>query len=340
MSIEEKAKAYDEALEKTRIYRDNARIAEDYIAVARYENIFPEIREKPLTPFQQCLNCILRGVYYAEVPDEEVNEFILNVVRTRTDELIKLAKRHEYTDCQLHESEDERIRKYLVEELKAAKSVGELKFIIPQPTREECITYLEKQKEHHIPWYDYQKSKEAGYTIVPNEEYEQLIKQKEQKHPNGCFTCDEYKKGYDEGRRNGFTAGYNKAMKEVEQKEQKPAEDKYQQGLEATYRWQEGYEAGFNAASKPAEWSEEDADILNCCISSIEEAKENRYAYKETDGDTSYDREIAFLKSLRPSWKPSEEQMDALKELIDDAKRAGWVTPGATELYEQLKKLM
>ena len=50
---------------------------------------------------------------------------------------------------------------------------------------------------------------------------------------------------------------------------------------------------------KPAEWSEEDVDILNCCISSIEEAKENRYAYKETDGDTSYDREIAWLKSLQ-----------------------------------------
>ena len=45
----------------------------------------------------------------------------------------------------------------------------------------------------------------------------QIEKQKEQKHPNGCFTCDEYKKGYEEGRRNGFTAGYNKAIKEVEQ---------------------------------------------------------------------------------------------------------------------------
>ena len=44
------------------------------------------------------------------------------------------------------EDEDERIRKYLIEELKAAKSVGELKFTIPQPTREECIAYLEKQE--------------------------------------------------------------------------------------------------------------------------------------------------------------------------------------------------
>ena len=68
---------------------------------------------------------------------------------------------------------------------------------------------------------------------------------------------------------------------------------------------------------KPSEWSDEDKDMLNSCISSIEEAKENRYAYKETDGDTSYDHEIAWLKSLRnrvgkeflqPHWKPSEEQ--------------------------------
>lgn len=47
---------------------------------------------------------------------------------------------------ELADSEDERIRKYLIEELKALKSVGELKFSIPAPTKEECIVYLEKQK--------------------------------------------------------------------------------------------------------------------------------------------------------------------------------------------------
>lgn len=47
---------------------------------------------------------------------------------------------------ELTESKDERIRKYLIEELKVAKSVGELLYTIPQPTREECIAYLEKQK--------------------------------------------------------------------------------------------------------------------------------------------------------------------------------------------------
>ena len=92
---------------------------------------------------------------------------------------------------------------------------------------------------------------------------------------------------------------------------------------------------------KPAEWSEEDADILNCCISSIEEAKENRYAYKETDGDTSYDREIAFLKSIRPSWKPSEEHLSALLAIFNNPDNIGSQTCqlALTDLYEQLKKL-
>ena len=91
-----------------------------------------------------------------------------------------------------------------------------------------------------------------------------------------------------------------------------------------------------------AEWSEEDADILNCCISSIEEAKENRYAYKETDGDTSYDREIDWLKSLRPSWKPSEEQMKVFQNTMQRLLQAGgtgkWYAI-LESLYEQLKKL-
>lgn len=66
---------------------------------------------------------------------------------------------------------------------------------------------------------------------------------------------------------------------------------------------------------KPAEWNEEDEDMLNSCISSIEESKENRYAYKENDGDTSYDREIAWLKSLRP----------VKQEQKPEAKLTGWV---------------
>jgi len=89
------------------------------------------------------------------------------------------------------------------------------------------------------------------------------------------------------------------------------------------------------------EWCDEDADMLNCCISSIEEAKENRYAYKETDGDTSYDREIDWLKSLRPSWKPSEKQMRYLLAVINDPNNIGAESCYLTikSLYNDLKKL-
>lgn len=78
------------------------------------------------------------------------------------------------------------------------------------------LTWLEKQKE------------EEGMITVSKEAWDENAKdsfergikvgmirqQKEQKHPDGCFTCDEYKKGYEAGRLNGLTAGYNKAKKE------------------------------------------------------------------------------------------------------------------------------
>lgn len=46
------------------------------------------------------------------------------------------------------EDEDEMIRKSLIDALTVAKSVGELKYILPEPTREKCIDYLERQKKN------------------------------------------------------------------------------------------------------------------------------------------------------------------------------------------------
>ena len=257
---------------------------------------------------------------------------------------------------ELRESEDERIRKALIDALKVSETIGELKFRLPYPTREECIAYLEKQKEslhvqetckenadsftsederirkeiidfletipaselkriprpisewfawlekqkeHHIPWYDYQKSKEAGYTIVPNEEYEQLIKQKEQKPQVFCEA-----KAYDLG---------------------------YKQGKEDATKEQ-----------KPAEWSEEDERIRKAILGFLNPDK----------GGTKYSSNAElvewsdWLKSLRPSWKPSEEQMNCLCAAVDAAIRKHNESVGGYEparvlksLYEDLKKL-
>lgn len=193
--------------------------------------------------------------------------------------------------------------------------------------------------------------------LTAKEAISYLEKQKEQKHPNGCFTCDEYKKGYEEGRRNGFTAGYNKAMKEVEQKEQKPA------------------------------WSEEDERMLSRCIKSIEcskmfaeaktfkDAKDNeinwlknrfkslrpqpKQEWSEDDEkmleqvvDVVYDYcpdpvakyklkdwlNLRF-KSLRPSWKPSEEQMNALNFTITYILSTNANPIVLRDLYNDLLKL-
>jgi len=82
---------------------------------------------------------------------------------------------------ELRESEDEAIRKSIVATIEQCPD----DFLNPK-NRDRMLDWLEKQKEPHIPWYDYQKSKDAGYTIVPNEEYEQLVKQKEQEPQVFC----------------------------------------------------------------------------------------------------------------------------------------------------------
>ena len=82
-----------------------------------------------------------------------------------------------------------------------------------------------------------------------------------------------------------------------------------------------------------SEWSKEDEEKLKEIIdiigySPISEELENEY--------------VSFLKSLHPSWKPSEEQMEALLN-AEGFLRAGLQHDSAktiAELYEQLKKLM
>lgn len=217
----------------------------------------------------------------------------------------KIKEAFEFFAPELAESEDERIRKWLVNYF---TEIGE-NWIHREFTCKQIVAYLEKQKEQeHI--------------------------------------CDSAQ--YEEGFKTGLEIGLRK------QKEQKPAEINVKALLaadrlasaEMTGRLKERSEILENpekyGLQKPA-WSEEDVDMLNSCISSIEEAKENRYAYKETDGDTSYDHEIAWLKSLRPSWKPSEEQIQILRSAIDFASgNAMFYTcnlPILESLYNDLKKL-
>lgn len=95
---------------------------------------------------------------------------------------------------------------------------------------------------------------------------------------------------------------------------------------------------------KPAEWSEEDESKIKGIINTLEGLYDN--AASDTTKDL-YRAKIDFLKSLKervqfqPQWKPSVEQMIALKCAITTADEK-WVcmnTKDLESLYEDLKKL-
>ena len=214
---------------------------------------------------------------------------------------------------QLRESEDERIRKEMIEFIQWSEDRGTTRHDFHQAKRPaEWIAWLEKQK-------DASKAIEAVDRI---DKYidEHLANAHDMKNSN---PEKKYYRGWDDAL--GKMAGILQDVYSNEkQKEQKPRKFK----LGDKVHWHDDDTnvitiTGFRddayltdsaygpilfcdednwerVEQEPAEWSEEDEDMLNSCISSIEEAKETRYAYRETDGDTSYDHEIAWLKSLRP----------------------------------------
>ena len=108
------------------------------------------------------------------------------------------------------------------------------------------------------------------------------------------------------------------------------SEDLFICGFDNTAKWE-------LVEQKPA-WSEEDEKFIN-------EIEESLLAYKliVMDNDKELanyiEKEINLLKSLRPqnTWKPSEEQMDALR-YVTNFDYGGYKSI-LVSLYEQLKKL-
>ena len=91
------------------------------------------------------------------------------------------------------------------------------------------------------------------------------------------------------------------------------------------------------AEQKLAEWSEEDEEMRDTCIDLLEH-------FPRPCGEVigPWKDCIAWLKSLRPSWKPSEEHLSALLAIFNDPNNIGSQTCqlALADLYEQLKKLM
>lgn len=82
------------------------------------------------------------------------------------------------------------------------------------------------------------------------------------------------------------------------------------------------------------EWSEEDENIIKNLIELVE-AQPAKDFY-----ESSKDTILKRLKSLRPSWKPSEEQMRALEDALSDMPEHYKPKCTLESLYNDLKKLM
>ena len=83
------------------------------------------------------------------------------------------------------------------------------------------------------------------------------------------------------------------------------------------------------------EWSEEDEKMLH----GIEQCVYDNVVNIGTVNKVKY---VDFLSSLRPHWKPSEEQMEALNTVLEhEAERVGSSKEleKANALYEQLQRL-
>ena len=239
-----------------------------------------------------------------------MNETVFNVAKAAVESLFP----------ELAESEDERIRKEIREFI--LYKVGHL---IDEDTEHRWLAYLEKQK-------DLDKM-----IVVSPEVWDKAIsdafengekegeKQKEQKPAeDNPFTplegIDAIKaKYYDDGFKNGFDEGVDSvAPVEWSEEDEKMLDSivKVVAGVGSQKNGEREKQMDWLKSLRPqpkVEWSEEDRLKLRLCIEALDVGQTKRHIYEH---GFMPDELKSFLKSLRPSWKPSEEQMQYLAKAI------------------------
>ena len=173
-----------------------------------------------------------------------------------------------------------------------------------------------------------------------------------------------------------FMKAYNGEIKPAT-KEQR--ELLFEKMKEAGYEWDAYKKELKKIEQKPAEWTEEDEDYYDAIITKLEVTKDDalltdnqmkflkslkdrvqlKQEWSEEDDTMTTNtiimlkegaslhfnkkditKAVDWLKSLRPHWKPSDEQMNALVNALSLAKNCGEESAfDLRTLYEQLKKL-
>ena len=211
---------------------------------------------------------------------------------------------------ELRESENERIRQFLIERIISLYGVDS---VTPDGIAvNDIVSYLEKQKEPVLTsiW------KDTKDEIAPTKRgilgWYRKADGKLEGRPYIVWFCSEEEASKEsEPSVNGTCLAYWAEL---------PNED-----FKKTFWCDE---------PKPAEWSEEDEKMLARII----ERGQSQIQMFETG---LLPEHIAWLKSLRPSWKPSEEHLSALLAIFNDPNNIGSQTCqlALSDLYEQLKKL-
>ena len=94
--------------------------------------------------------------------------------------------------------------------------------------------------------------------------------------------------------------------------------------------------------SQPAEWSEEDEEMLDIVLTMVDCSTVVPHSGGQLHPSENYKKDISiWLKAFRPSWKPSEKQMEILQYVCEESSHPNQdVIPTLRTLYDDLKKLM
>ena len=200
----------------------------------------------------------------------------------------KIKAAFEFFAPELRESKEEKIRQFLIERMNSLYGADS---VTPEGIAvNDIVSYLEKQKET--------VSTENQAVKVGDDETE---------------AQKAYREGKIAGRQEVIDhPDYYQLIKPEEQDSEEvfnKIDNSFRKGREVGFR--EGVES-----VKPAEWSEEDETRLTNIINMLGEYLVHNYSKDDIEDDI--DKSITWLKSLRPSWKPSKEHIDAIETAINE----------------------
>lgn len=218
------------------------------------------------------------------------HEEAIKILREAHDNALFSVRTALETICpELAESEDERIRKELLEVIRHCYEDGG--YTLCTDDYKKYLAYLEKQKEQ-------KPADPFGDTIsdaIPDNWRTKLS-------TNDSSNVSELKAENMDAVEACMLRYLQSAANRKEDDEIMEDTRKYKQELIAL-------------TQKPAEWSEEDETCLENALWCVVKAR-HFVAKDACDLDACQSAE-RWLKSLRPSWKPSDEQMEALNEIIN-----------------------